>query len=161
MKRLPRKKVVKKRPAGKKRVNSTKVVVDGITFQSILESKMYLLLKGAGIKSSYEGKSYQTFDSLKLKAPSFERSTRKSKEMKDKRDVRGVSYTPDFIGENEEWFIEVKGRPNESFSIRWKLFKAYVTSWRKPPIIFKPQSIKDCEQVVSILTSLGYGSKPN
>ena len=32
-----------------------------------------------------------------------------------------IKYTPDFIG--EDFIIETKGRANESFPIRWKLFK--------------------------------------
>ena len=32
-----------------------------------------------------------------------------------------IKYTPDFIGDN--FIIETKGRANESFPMRWKLFK--------------------------------------
>lgn len=141
---------------GKKHVQSKKIVYDGITFQSTLESVMYKLLKKAKIKFSYEGRSYETLSPIELGTPCYERATKKSKEMIDRRKVTKVSYTPDFIGEDEKWFIEVKGRANESFSIRWKLFKNLVAGWETPPLIFKPTNQMDCEQVINILKQQGY-----
>lgn len=120
---------------------------------------MYTLLKNANIKFGYESQSYDTLSNTSLDAECWERARRTSKAMIDRRKVTGVSYTPDFIGENEEWFIEVKGRANESFPIRWKLFKNLVNSWKTPPILFKPMNKADCEQVVEILIQKGYGQK--
>lgn len=150
---------MKKKKKGRKVVQAKKKTIDGIEFASTLESKMYTLLKDAGIKNQYEGKSYQTFKPFNLKEECWERATKRSKAMIDRRKVTKVSYTPDFIGENEEWFIEVKGRANESFSIRWKLFKDLMTKRKNPPLIFKPQNIGDCEQVIEILKEKGYGKK--
>ena len=48
----------KKKTVGRQIVRSKKVIVDGIQFASTLESRMYLLLKEAGIKFKYEGKTY-------------------------------------------------------------------------------------------------------
>ena len=149
-------KTTKKR-MGRKIVQAKKVEIDGIQFQSTLEGTMYKLLKEAGIPSSYEGKSYNTFKPFVLKEECWERARKASKLMIDRRKVSKVSYTPDFIGENEEWFIEVKGRPNESFPLRWKLFKELVSKWGKPPLIFKPTKKSDCQQVIEILKSKGYG----
>lgn len=118
-----------------------------------------MLLKQAGIKFTYEGKSYETFEPIELDNFCFERPTKRSKQMKDRRKVTKVSYTPDFIAEDESWFIECKGRANESFSIRWKLFKKLVSGWEKPPMIFKPMNEKDCEQVIEILKEQGYGNQ--
>lgn len=143
----------------KKHVQSKKITYDGITFQSTLECIMYKMLKRAKIRFTYEGKSYPTLAPIELKESCFERATKRSKTMIDRRSVTGVTYTPDFIGENEDWFIEVKGRANESFSIRWKLFKNLVSKWDKPPIIFKPTNEIDCEQVIKILKERGYAKK--
>lgn len=150
-------KVPRKKVAGKKKVNSTKTVIDGIEFKSGLEGTMYNLLKVAGIPCTYEGKQYVTMADSDYPAECFERVTRKSKAMVDRRKITGVKYTPDFLDPNEEWFIETKGRANESFSIRWKLFKHLFKGAAKPPMIFKPSTTKDCEQVVQILISKGYG----
>lgn len=147
----------KKKRAGIKIVQSKKITIDGINFQSLLESKMYKLLKEAGVKFTYEGKQYEIFEPLMLQEECWERARRKSKEMIDRRKVARIGYTPDFIAKHEEWIIEVKGRANESFPLRWKLFKKLVRSWDKPPIIFKPSNDRDCKQVIKILKSRGYG----
>lgn len=149
----------KTKKKGRKIVQSKKVVVDGIKFASTLESIMYKLLKEKGIKFGYESKTYTTLKEGQLEVECWERARRTSKAMVDRRKISKVSYTPDFIGENEEWFIEVKGRANESFPIRWKLFKKMVNKRDKPPIIFKPMNKQDCEQVIEILLSKGYGRK--
>lgn len=146
-----------RRRTGRKIVNAKKKVVDGIEFASTLESKMYVMLKEAGIEFEYEGKSYQTFEPFELECECWERATKRSKAMSDRRKVSKVSYTPDFIGKNERWFIEVKGRANESFPIRWKLFKMLVSRWNRPPLIFKPANEVDCQQVIQILKEYGYG----
>lgn len=148
-----------KKKKGTKVVQSKKIVIDGITFQSTLEGRMYTLLKQAGIKATYEGDKYKTLPSFTFEGECYERARKDSKEMVNRPKVLGISYTPDFIGENEEFFIEVKGRANESFPIRWKLFKLMLQEQGKKPMLFKPANIADCEQVIEILKSKGYGRK--
>ena len=135
---------------GKKVVQSRKVIIDGIQFASVLESVMYKLLKEAGIKFTYEGKSFQTFEPLVLEEGCWERATKRSKEMIDRRNVTKVSYTPDFIGEDEEWFIEVKGRANESFPI--KVF--FAPSHKRPYKINVP--VEAIEDILPHNLELGY-----
>lgn len=147
------------KPKGKKKVNARQTVVGGIKFASELEAEMYKLLVSNGIEFTYEGNQYETFKELKLEFECWERATKKSKAMIDRRKVTNVKYTPDFIGKNEEFFIEVKGRANESFSIRWKLFKKSLIDSGKTPLLFKPMNLADCKQVVEILKSKGYGGK--
>lgn len=157
MRKIKRKTTSK--PKGRQIVRSRKVTIDGITFASNLEATMYKLLKHAGMKFTYEGKSYETFEPFELEAECWERATKRSRAMIDRRKVAKVSYTPDFIGKDEKWFIEVKGRANESFPIRWKLFKQKISKMDEPPILFKPANKADCEQVIEILKSKGYGRK--
>ena len=142
---------------GRKIVQSKKIVIDGITFRSTLEGRMYQLLKEAGIKAKYEGKTYTTFKAITYEGDCYERAQRRSKDMAYRRGVSPVRYTPDFIGEDEEWFIEVKGRANESFPLRWKLFKKMLQDDGKSPMLFKPTTVKDCKQVIQILIDKGYG----
>jgi len=60
-----------------------------------------------------------------------------------------IKYTPDFIGEN--FIIETKGRPNESFPIRWKLFKHLMTKQFPNYTLYKPQNQKECDQVIELI----------
>ena len=154
-----KKKVVRPKKQGVKKVQSKKITYDGITFQSGLECTMYKLLKEAGITCAYEGGKYKTLTPFEYQGECYERVRKTSKEMVNRPKVIGVEYTPDFVGENEEFFIEVKGRANESFPIRWKLFKKMLAENGKNPMLFKPMTVGDCEQVVQILKQKGYGRK--
>ncbi len=118
---------------------------------------MYMLLKQSGLDFTYEGETFETFEPFELEAPCFERATRRSKQMTDRRKVTKISYTPDFIGKDNEWMIECKGRANEQFPLRWKIFKKMIAEKYPDTIIFKPTNEKDCIQVIEELKKLGYG----
>ena len=51
--------------------------------------------------------------------------------------------TPDFIG--DDFIIETKGSANESFPMRWKLFKRLVMNQFPNVTLYKPHNQKDCE----------------
>jgi hypothetical protein len=62
-----------------------------------------------------------------------------------------IKYTPDFIG--EDFIIETKGRANESFPMRWKLFKQLIVRQFPGYTLYKPQNQKECDETVSIILS--------
>lgn len=146
---------------GKMIVRANKTTVDGIQFASALESKMYRLLKEAGMRFGYESVNYTVLEGFVYSTDCYEKYQKRNPEMTDRRNVLKVGFTPDFVGENEEYIIEVKGRPNESFPLRWKMFKALMQQREKPPLLFKPSTTKECEQVIQILKEKGYGRKTN
>ena len=61
-----------------------------------------------------------------------------------------IKYTPDFVG--EDFIIETKGRANESFPMRWKLFKKFINKCYPRVTLYKPQNQKECDQVIELLT---------
>jgi hypothetical protein len=63
--------------------------------------------------------------------------------------VLSISYTPDFEGTN--FIIECKGRANESFPIRWKLFKKVIADNYPNVRLFKPQKQNECDEVVKLI----------
>jgi len=136
-------------------VNSKKITVDGITFASGLEKYMYQALKDADIRAQYEGKTFVVSEGFDFPNISIERCANGRGEFKDRgnKKILPIKYTPDFIGDG--FIIECKGRANESFPIRWKLFKKVVSSEHPHVIIYKPQNQKECDQTVkSILENL-------
>lgn len=146
-----------KRKKGKKLINSTKITVDGIQFDSTLESKMYLLLKEASIKNTYNGISYTLMDGFKYKSDSYENTPArvKGKEpMVSKQTVRAITYKPDFVAPDESWIIEVKGWANDSFPLRYKMFKQVANEWSNPPVLFLPSNVKECTEVVELIKKL-------
>ena len=132
-------------------VRSKKVTVDGITFASGLEKYMYLALKEAKIEARYEGETYVLQDSFVFKNKSYEKQSNGKGEFKNRgeKKILNIKYTPDFV--STSFIIECKGRANESFPIRWKMFKNYVKERLKHVILYKPQNQKDCDEVVKLI----------
>ena len=141
-------------------VNSKKITVDGITFASGLEKYMYQALKDAMIKAVYEGATYEVFSGFEFPNVCVERCANGKGEFKNRgqKKILPIKYTPDFIGYNKngvepEFIIECKGRANESFPLRWKMFKKYVSSELPHVIIYKPQNQKQCDKVIELIKS--------
>ena len=132
-------------------VRSKKVTVDGIEFASGLEKYMYLALKEAKIEARYEGETYVLQDSFVFRNKSYEKQSNGKGEFKNRgeKKILNIKYTPDFV--STSFIIECKGRANESFPIRWKMFKNYVKEYLKHVILYKPQNQKDCDEVVKLI----------
>jgi hypothetical protein len=130
-------------------VVSRKVVFDGITFASGLEKYMYIALKKAGIKAEYEGETFELIPSFHFYDDCYERQSNGKGDFIDRghKKVLNMSYTPDFVG--EDFIIECKGRANESFPIRWKLFKQKISL--SGIALYKPQNQKDCDETVLLI----------
>ena len=132
-------------------VRSKKVTFDGIQFASGLEKYMYIALKKAKIKAKYEGQTYVLQDTFDFKVDSFERQGNGKGEMvnRGQKKILNIKYTPDFV--SDSFIIECKGRANESFPIRWKMFKNYVNRNMKHVTLYKPQNQKECDKVVELI----------
>ena len=132
-------------------VKSKKVTFDGITFASGLEKYMYQALKKAKIKAKYEGQTYILQEAFNFKVDSFERQANGKGEMvnRGQKKIQSIKYTPDFI--SSSFIIECKGRANESFPIRWKMFKNYVKNHMPRVILYKPQNQKECDKVIELI----------
>ena len=144
---------MKRRTYKKKRgpVRAKKVSFDGINFASGLEKYMYQALKKAKIKAEYEGKTYVLQESFAFEVDSYERQANGKGDLvnRGQKKILNIKYTPDFI--SDSFIIECKGRANESFPIRWKMFKKYVNDNLKHVILYKPQNQKECDKVVELI----------
>ena len=120
---------MKKKSYRRKRgpVQAKKVTYDGIKFASGLEKYMYQAIKKAKLKAVYEGVTFEVSTGFNFENLSYERTA------------------------NYHYIIECKGRANESFPLRWKLFKKYVSENLPYTTLFKPQNQKECDQVVKII----------
>ena len=142
-----RKKIRRKRGP----VRSKKVTFDGIKFASGLEKYMYVALKNAKIKAKYEGKTYVVQEGFEFKNKSYERQSNGKGEMVNRgsKKILPIKYTPDFV--SSSFIIECKGRANESFPMRWKMFKKYVNHKLKHVTLYKPQNQKECDKVIELI----------
>ena len=132
-------------------VRAKKVMFDGIQFASGLEKYMYQALKKAKIKAKYEGQTYIVQEGFEFKNESYERQSNGKGELVNRgsKKVLPIKYTPDFV--SDSFIIECKGRANESFPMRWKMFKKYVKENLPRVILYKPQNQKECDKVIELI----------
>ena len=132
-------------------VRSKKTTFDGITFASGLEKYMYIALKKAKIHADYEGATFVLQDDFKFEIDSYERQANGKGDMvnRGQKKIQSIKYTPDFV--SSSFIIECKGRANESFPMRWKMFKKYVNHKMKHVTLYKPQNQKECDKVVELI----------
>tara|TARA_R100000426_G_scaffold60425_1_gene42685 strand:- start:673 stop:1128 length:456 start_codon:yes stop_codon:yes gene_type:complete len=133
-------------------VQSKKVTADGIQFASGLEKYMYLALKQAGIPALYEGQTFELIESFDFPFECYERCANGKGVYKNRgnRKILNMKYTPDFVGKG--FIIECKGRANESFPLRWKIFKKLMSERRIGPfVLYKPQNQKECDETVKLI----------
>ena len=135
-------------------VRSKKITFDGVTFASGLEKYMYQALKKAKIKALYEGETFELVEGFDFTFDSFERCSNGKGDYKNRgnKKVLNITYTPDFIGKG--FIIETKGRANESFPLRWKLFKKLMNDRKIGSFtLYKPQNQKECDETVRLILS--------
>ena len=133
-----RKKTKKRGP-----VRSKKVMYDNIAFASGLEKYMYQALKKAKIKAEYEGQTFTLIDGFEFETASYERQSNGKGEFVDRgnKKILPIKYTPDFV--NDKFIIETKGRANESFPMRWKLFKRFINRRYPHCLLYTSPSPRD------------------
>ena len=142
---------IKRRSRKKGPVRAKKVSFDGIDFASGLEKYMYMALKKAKIRSKYEGETFVLLNGFHFENESYERQSNGKGDYANRGNKRilPIKYTPDFIG--EDFIIETKGRANESFPMRWKLFKKLVSEQFPNITLYKPQNQTECDRTVQLI----------
>jgi hypothetical protein len=132
-------------------VVSKKVIYDGITFASGLEKYMYKALLEVEIDFDYEGETFELMPSFNFNNDCIERQSNGKGDFinRGNKKVLNLKYTPDFVG--HDFIIETKGRANDSFPLRWKIFKSYMSLIGDKRTLYKPQSQKDCDETIRLI----------
>ena len=132
-------------------VRAKKVSFDGITFASGLERYMYQVLKKNKIHAIYEGATFVLQEDFNFKIDSYERQANGKGEMvnRGQKKIQSIKYTPDFV--SSSFIIECKGRANESFPMRWKMFKKFIKNDMPHVTLYKPQNQKECDRVIELV----------
>ena len=144
-----------KQPFNKKVRNATPLKYHDILFKSKLEVYCYKALKNANLRFQYEKQRYETLPPFAFKNNSYELFKRKGKRTfgLQRNNIRGVTYTPDFVGEynGQMFIIETKGNPNDAFPIRWKLFKRYLVINNMDADLYMPRNQKQIDEVIKLI----------
>ena len=124
------KKGIKKPSINKKVKNATPQVYDGIKFRSKLEVYCYIQLQKYYIQVEYEKYKYVIFNG-------FTYNTKK---------ILPITYTPDFVGDT--FIIECKGMMNQTFPLKWKMFKYFCISNNMQHTLYLPRNQKQVDLVI-------------
>jgi len=142
-----------KRKKGKSIVKTKKTFpFKGVTYKSGLEKNMAMLLDEAGILFKYEPTSFEVVEGFTFDFDCYERQANGKGDMinRGRKKIQPIKYTPDFIGDG--FIIETKGYANETFPLRWKLFKKMLSDKQRTPItIYKPQKVSECVEVIKLI----------
>ena len=132
-------------------VTSKVVSYDGIAFKSGLEKYMYKALKEAGIPAEYEKHTFELLPSFTFKNDCIERQANSKGDFinRGNKKVLNLKYTPDFVGST--FIIETKGRANDAFPLRWKMFKHLMMLTGDNRSLYKPQSQKECDITIELI----------
>jgi len=132
-------------------VQAKKISYDGINFASGLERYTYMALKKARLFEGYENETFQLIDAFSFKNQSYEKQSNGKGDYinRGQKKILGIKYTPDFVG--KDFIIECKGRANESFPLRWKLFKLWLTKNNIGKTLYKPQNQKEVDLTVQLI----------
>ncbi len=132
-------------------VQSKKIIVDGIQFASGLERYTYESLKNNKLFEGYENQVFQLVESFSFRNIAYEKQANGKGDYinRGEKNILGIKYTPDFVG--KDFIIECKGRANESFPIRWKLFKLWLTNNKIGKTLYKPQNQKEVDQTMILI----------
>ena len=131
--------------------NAKKSTYDGKNFQSNLELYCYKGLQAVKIPVEYEETTFTIFDAFVYPQACYEGTARK---LYNRNSVRAITYTPDFVDPNGKWIIETKGYANESFPLRWKLFKKHLKDNNHHYVLFMPRNKKQVDEVVELIKQL-------
>lgn len=108
-------------------------------------------LKKHKLFDQYEGEVFHLVEGFRFDQDSYERQSNSKGDLINRghKKILGIKYTPDFT--SYDYIIETKGRANESFPMRWKLFKKWLISNGDQRTIYKPQKQQECDEVVQLI----------
>ena len=132
-------------------VAAKKTTFDGINFASGLEKYTYIALKKEKLFEKYEGEVFQLVEGFSFKNEAYEKQANGKGDFTNRgqKKILGIKYTPDFTG--KDYIIECKGRANESFPLRWKLFKLWLNKNKDGRTCYKPQNQKDVDMMIQMI----------
>ena len=143
---MKKKKYVKRK--GKSKVkNAKQSIYDGKNFKSNLELYCFKQLK-----VKYEETTFTIFDAMIYPQACYEGTTKKLYNKGSK--IRPITYTPDFVDPKGKFIIETKGYANESFPLRWKLFKKHLKDNNHHYVLFMPRNKKQVDEIVELIKQL-------
>lgn len=137
-------------------LNATPTKFNGIEFRSKLEVNIYKALLVAGFKPDYEKLKFTVWEGYKPTVPFYTKNKQtRDLELEDTK-IRGITYTPDFTFRYKDYLviIEVKGKENDVYPYKRKLFRKWLETCNSKSIFFEVYSKKNIETAIKIIKRL-------
>lgn len=148
----------------KKIKNASPVVAHNISFRSKTEERMYSLFVERGLTPNYEAITFTImsgfYPSAECYDVHYDRSSKQRVFGLSKQKIQDITYTPDFtIKHNDILFvIEVKGRENDVFPIKKKLYRRWMEGFKNATgnrvIYFELFNLKQAEEAITIIKQI-------
>lgn len=147
----------------KKVKHATPIVYDSIRFKSKLEVACYKALKDGEVPFTYEGVTFLLLPSFIYEGGDIYEAKRRVmargyQYKKSSKRIRRMTWTPDFSGyydggDGDMWIIETKGRANDAFPLRIKMFKWLVNEEGWHIDLFIPHNKRQVKESIEIIKS--------
>lgn len=148
--------------SNKKIKNAKEHIYNGIKFKSSLELFCYKLLTENKIDFIYQPSpvillekfktDYECYENIgKIYRDADKKIINSTKRFDVIESVRQITYTPDFSGLNGEWIIETKGFANDSFPIKWKLYRRFLMTNGFIGPLMKPENQSEVVRCIGII----------
>ena len=110
-----------------------------------------MALKKAKLYEGYENEQFTLIEGFTLSNECYSRTMANKGDFCNRggKKVLPIKYTPDFCG--KDYIIECKGFANESFPLRWKLFKLWLTKNKDGRTLYKPSNQKQVDRTIEII----------
>lgn len=133
--------------------NATSLDIDGHKFKSKLEAYCYKRLKEENITGEYEKHIFELQPAFEYTNDSIEMYKTKGEKKfgKARTNIRAITYKPDFVNVENDWIIECKGFPNDSFPLKWKMFKYSLERNNSNITLYMPRNHKQIDKVIELI----------
>lgn len=115
--------------------NATPTIYNGIEFKSKIEVMVYRTLFENGFAPQYEAETFHYWEGFRPTVPCYELGKDRHLYL-NKKKLIGIKYTPDFVfwHNGTKVIIEAKGKANDLYPLKKKLFRAYLETLDYPVI---------------------------
>lgn len=141
----------------KKVRNASECTYNGMKFRSKLELYCYKYFLDNKLKLEYEANTYVVLPGFETNVdvylPVKKRNSKVTELCLKTRRILPITYTPDFTLQvnNKLFFIETKGKPNDVYPLKRKLFLNYLRNLNHKCWFFEPhnqQQVRDTYDII-------------
>lgn len=139
------------------------VEFDNIKFKSALECSCYKKLKESGLEFNYESERIVIWEGLKLQKTKLYIPNKIHRILEEcNKKLLNITYTPDFvvIKDNYKIYFDVKGKENDVYPIKRKMFLKYLEEKQDEwiYIFFEPHNVRQMIQAIDYIKNLNNSS---